>query len=704
MKKFAVVGLAVLAALVVATDGRAQGQSLERREARVTRAAGGRSLSLPSTASARAILVRYLKEQGRDDATAESIATVSRATTRGTRHVRFEQRVGGLPVFGAYAKASLNAQGELVHLIENLAPVRGTLRAAQVSDAQAVRAAVRNLYPTLADAPAAFFHRAPSARRVAVPNADGSFSSGFVVETWTEQTNQLHYTLVSASGVVLDVESRTNSDSYRVFTVDPEKSAQALVDGPEPGGASPSGWLFTGTHRTTNIAGNNVRAYLDVVSDNAPDAGGIEVSNGVFDTSATLTSQPTTDQNRNVAVQNLFYLNNVIHDELYRGGFVEGAGNFQENNFSDEGGLGSDSVNAEAQDGGGTDNANFATPTDGSNPRMQMYLWNGLGTHSVSAVSSGNTIATYIAQGAEWGAALNTTGISGSFAVVNDGAGTLSDACERLPRNSLSNKIAIADRGNCDFTVKAANVQTAGASAIVVVNNVPGNPSTMGGTSGKVSIPGVMVSDLDGARIKLALSGKVALAEETPLSRDADVDSDIVYHEYGHGLTWRMIGSMSGPLAGALGEGMSDVLAILLNNNHVVGEYSASDTLGIRSAPYTNYPRKYGDIAGTSVHFDGEVYAAIVWRIWENFQKQDGTREALLAYLVEGMNYTPAGPDYEAMRDGILQAVAGDGLDCLVWDAFAHYGVGVGANGTARGKRVSIVQSTTMPTSCSTQP
>ena len=26
-------------------------------------------------------------------------------------------------------------------------------------------------------------------------------------------------------------------------------------------------------------------------------------------------------------------------------------------------------------------------------------------------------------------------------------------------------------------------------------------------------------------------------------------------HEYGHGLTWRMIGGMSGPLAGALGEG-----------------------------------------------------------------------------------------------------------------------------------------------------
>ncbi len=72
----------------------------------------------------------------------------------------------------------------------------------------------------------------------------------------------------------------------------------------------------------------------------------------------------------------------MIHDALYEYGFNEAAGNFQENNFG-LGGSGSDSVNAEAQDGSGTDNANFATPADGSNPRMQMYLWSGFGTHEV---------------------------------------------------------------------------------------------------------------------------------------------------------------------------------------------------------------------------------------------------------------------------------------------------------------------------------
>src|SRR5690606_7188110 len=65
---------------------------------------------------------------------------------------------------------------------------------------------------------------------------------------------------------------------------------------------------------------------------------------------------------------------NVIHDVAYQFGFDEAGGNFQENNYGN-GGLGSDYVHAEAQDGSGVNNANFATPPDGQNPRMQMYIW-----------------------------------------------------------------------------------------------------------------------------------------------------------------------------------------------------------------------------------------------------------------------------------------------------------------------------------------
>ena len=87
------------------------------------------------------------------------------------------------------------------------------------------------------------------------------------------------------------------------------------------------------------------------------------------------------------------------------------------------------------------------------------------------------------------------------------------------------------------------------------------------------------------------------------IRRDGDLDSDIVWHEFGHGLTWRMIDHMSGPLAGAVGEGMADVLAVIVNDDDVVAEYSTGTPEGLRSEPYSAYSRTYGDIAGTGVHF-----------------------------------------------------------------------------------------------------
>ena len=41
----------------------------------------------------------------------------------------------------------------------------------------------------------------------------------------------------------------------------------------------------------------------------------------------------------------------------------------------DRGGKGNDAVIANAQDGSGTNNANFATPPDGQKGRMRMFVW-----------------------------------------------------------------------------------------------------------------------------------------------------------------------------------------------------------------------------------------------------------------------------------------------------------------------------------------
>lgn len=127
--------------------------------------------------------------------------------------------------------------------------------------------------------------------------------------------------------------------------------------------------------------GNNVWAYHDRTNLNAGDATRSATSttalpNLTFDFTPDYTLEPTVTSppNQQFNITNLFYWNNIMHDVLYNYGFDEVGGNFQNNNLG-RGGLGNDHVKAEAQDGSGTDNANFATPADGSSGTMQMYLW-----------------------------------------------------------------------------------------------------------------------------------------------------------------------------------------------------------------------------------------------------------------------------------------------------------------------------------------
>jgi extracellular elastinolytic metalloproteinase len=91
------------------------------------------------------------------------------------------------------------------------------------------------------------------------------------------------------------------------------------------------------------------------------------------------------------------------------------------------------------------------------------------------------------------------------------------------------------------------------------------------------------------------------------------------------------------------------------------------------------------------------VYGAIGWRLLGLF---GGDKDRLLNYLVEGMTFTPAGPKFEDMRDGILAAAAGSGDECKIWQGFAEYGVGVGAKATVRGSRITIVESFAVPAGC----
>jgi minor extracellular serine protease Vpr len=75
-------------------------------------------------------------------------------------------------------------------------------------------------------------------------------------------------------------------------------------------------------------------------------------------------------------------------------------------------------------------------------------------------------------------------------------AGSLGTACTALPANSLTGKIALISRGTCTFSIKIRNAQSAGASAVLIVNNVAGDPTAMGqdGTANQPTIPAYMLS------------------------------------------------------------------------------------------------------------------------------------------------------------------------------------------------------------------
>ncbi len=138
------------------------------------------------------------------------------------------------------------------------------------------------------------------------------------------------------------------------------------------------GWHNDGTTDYSYTRGNNVWAKEDHAGNNsntgAPATSISAAPYLTFDFPFYADQQPDTGSDMNFAITQLFYWNNVMHDVSYQYGFDEVSGNFQNNNQG-RGGLGNDFVYADAQDGSGTNNANFSTPADGSNPRMQMFLW-----------------------------------------------------------------------------------------------------------------------------------------------------------------------------------------------------------------------------------------------------------------------------------------------------------------------------------------
>lgn len=512
-------------------------------------------------------------------------------------------------------------------------------------------------------------------------------------------------------------------NSYNVFKEpieSPNHGVRSYVTSPWNLTYSPYGWHDTNGatgNEYTITRGNNVWAMEDVNGNNgtgtSPD-GGATLN---FDFPLNLNGAPLSYQA--AAVTNLFYWNNKMHDVWAKYGFDAPGGNFQQNNYG-MGGTGNDYVIADAQDGSGTDNANFSTPTEGTSGRMQMYLWGGQTTTNMVVNSPSVVAGSYNAVAAGFGPALPVVPITQNLVLVNDGTGSPSLGCNALTNGgALSGKIALIDRGTCTFVVKVQNAQAAGAVACVVCNNIAGSPITMGGTATNITIPSVMISQADCNLLKAQLASPVNVSLSSPgtaFDRDGDLDNMIIAHEYGHGISTRLTGgpANSNCLANAeqMGEGWSDWFGLMMTmepgdlgaNVRGVGTYAVfqpTNGTGIRPAPYTTDMNindfTYADITNTTLisspHGIGFLWCNMLWEMtWQLVNQYGfdpdlingtGGNNIAMKLVIQGCKLQPCSPGFVDGRNAILRAdtlLYGASHACLIWEAFAKRGLGVSAS------------------------
>lgn len=202
-----------------------------------------------------------------------------------------------------------------------------------------------------------------------------------------------------------------------------------------------------------------------------------------------------------------------------------------------------------------------------------------------------------------------------------------------------------------------------------------------------------------------------AAGDDTTVATSSSNSADILYHEYTHGLSNRLVVDASGNStlnsiqAGSMGEAWSDFYALdylvshglekdttangeLLEGKYVTGggtirtqamdcrvKAVAPNCVGIDGSKggYT-----YGDfptIGGTpEVHSSGEVWAQALWDLRERFG-----RSYAVSIITRAMELSTADPTMLDMRNAIVQAdlVASGGKNAgIIWQVFANRGMG----------------------------
>lgn len=205
------------------------------------------------------------------------------------------------------------------------------------------------------------------------------------------------------------------------------------------------------------------------------------------------------------------------------------------------------------------------------------------------------------------------------------------------------------------------------------------------------------------------------LADEDPsVDPTADAnggdDASIVYHEYAHGLSNRLItysngwGALDAHQSGSMGEAWSDwyamdylvaqgfetddaaagdvVLGAYLGNGQSTSREQAIDCATMASGGNCGDGGfTYGDVGEIvdvpEVHADGEIWAQTLWDL-----RQDpdlGGVGVVRGLVTEGMRLSPPNPSFLDMRNAILQAdmaLSGGAHQDHIWEVFANRGMG----------------------------
>lgn len=206
--------------------------------------------------------------------------------------------------------------------------------------------------------------------------------------------------------------------------------------------------------------------------------------------------------------------------------------------------------------------------------------------------------------------------------------------------------------------------------------------------------------------------------------RDGDLDGGVIAHEYGHGVSNRLVGGPSNVECLRThdereGEGWSDWWSYVMTmrpgddgatprgiGTYVVYHEDRRDA-GIRITPYSTdmsiNPSTYNTIkTAAEPHGVGYVWATMLWDLYWNLVDEHGFNPSpyeawdtggnnlALQLVVDGMKFAPCQPGFVDARNAIIAADAaltGDvanGIpgenECLIWRTFARRGLGVNAS------------------------